>query len=200
MMHAVHTIDGVDGPDFSRAVAANDYTQAEEVLLRKCPVKYPTSAEVYADWKEQLSASEPKDATAGLRITSCDRRLEAPDRGGEKTLEALLLGKVRGLPIYCQTANGMFRYYIAWRYLPGGEEEQRLRADMIRTDRDVRLSELAANGDAFRCPLAEFNLCAAAEPQCKEGITDLNLLPAPEQCSVRESLREAGWLLKERVQ
>jgi len=188
--------DSEDGKDFGEALVANDYSKAEELLLRKCSVRFPRSHEVYADWKTQLAPFESPDQTVSLRITSCDRRLEQPARAGTKTLESLLLGNARGLPIYCHTNGGFLPTYVAWRHLPWSDVEKKLRADMFRTDRDMRLAELAADGEAFRCPLAESRLCDASESRCFDGMKDLDLLPTSEGCSVRRSLKDAGWSLK----
>jgi hypothetical protein len=196
MMHAFHTISEVDGRDFTKALTDIDYSKAEEVLLRKCKVKYPNSQEVYSDWKDQLRPFEAEDSTASIRITSCDRRLELPDRAGQKSLESLVLGKARGLPIYCHTSAGVLRAYFGWRNFPGGDEDEILQADMYRTDRDMRLAQLVIDGEAFSCPLSETNRCDVAQTRCRDGMSDLNLLPSLKECLIRDALTSAGWNIK----
>jgi hypothetical protein len=197
MVKAIYAADQKDGDELGAAIAARDFGKLEEVLLRKCPVRYPRSDEVYEDWKAHLSTFRSKDETVSLRITSCDRRLEAPERAGLKNLDSLLLGgEARGLPIFLQTDGGLLTLFFAWRHLPGSDVEQRLRGDMAVHDRDMRLAELATDGEAFRCPLAEMRRCHVVEPRCLAGMKDLDLLPSSKECLVRQVLTDSGWLLQ----
>lgn len=197
LMRAMHEADARTGEEMSRWFKTFDDSKAEQALLRMCPVPYPTSCEVYEDWRHVLSAIDAEhDETVKLRLISCERRIAA-----RKSVSSKRIGDLFncGLPFLCHTGakKGLASVHLNWRGSLDPGAEGRLFADVLRGARDVRLWEHIAEASPYTCPLAERGLCEAAEPACGDGLNSLDLLPSIEGCSVRRALTEVGWRLKE---
>lgn len=180
---------------FYEAIFEEDVWKAEDCLLKHCEFPYMTSRQIYEDWSALFTEMAKRDDNRILRIRQqCSQfRLSNPADCVTKTLSFPVFNRI---PIYYLLPTGMQSYGFSYEHIDP-EEKAIYFADLMQYNRDLALIDYYFDTGQFICPLAEANVCQAALPACRTGITKPTQFPQTSDCLVRHSLEGSGFNLDE---
>jgi hypothetical protein len=164
---------------------------AEEILLRDCPFRYPTTMEIYESWLKVLTPLADADTWDAplfkLRNDALQHRISTGRPKG--VLEAI---EAR-IPIQI-LVEGFGIIGIRHNEQLLDENWEGLSTAIVSHQIDIELFHLFYDGLRFQCPLERAHICDARTHDCRR-IELFEQLPKRDECYVRRSLEQIGYIL-----